>query len=146
MEGGDNYVVAGNQIEVHMSVTEPGDWIRVITAAVIDVEIDIKPGSFPNSINPDSNGVIPVAILTTSDFDATTVDASTVEFGPDGAMMIHKNAHLEDVDGDGDIDMVLHFRTQDTGIADGDTEASLSGETFDGQDILGTDSVRTVSE
>jgi hypothetical protein len=146
MESNDSYLVAGNQITVVMSVTEPGDWIRVVTAAVIDVEIDIKPGSFPNSINPNSKGVIPVAILTTGDFDATTVDASTVEFGPNGAAIIHQNAHLEDVDGDGDIDMVLHFRTQDTGIAHGDTEASLSGETFDGVDILGTDSIRTVPE
>ncbi len=30
-----------------------------------NVSIDIKPGSFPNSISPRSKGVIPVAILTT---------------------------------------------------------------------------------
>jgi hypothetical protein len=108
---------------------------------VVDIDIDIKPGSFPNSINPDTNGVIPVAILTTDAFDATTVDASTVTFGPAEATMIHKNAHLEDVDGDGDTDMVLHFRTQDTGIAHGDTEA-----THDGVLIIGVDSVRTVPE
>jgi hypothetical protein len=40
----------------------------------VAVPIDIKPGSFPNSINPQSKGVIPVAILTTDTFDATTVD------------------------------------------------------------------------
>ena len=44
----------------------------------ITVAIDIKPGSFPNSINPKSRGVIPVAILTTDSFDATTVDSTTV--------------------------------------------------------------------
>lgn len=32
LEGADSYIVAGNQITVNMSVTEPGDWIRVITA------------------------------------------------------------------------------------------------------------------
>lgn len=32
LEGSDSYVVAGNQINVSMIVTEPGDWIRVITA------------------------------------------------------------------------------------------------------------------
>jgi hypothetical protein len=137
MEGADSYVVDGNQITVSMGVSEPGDWIRVITKATIEVEIDIKPSSFPNSINPDTNGVIPVAILTTDAFDATIVDASTVTFGPAGATMIHKNAHLEDVDGDGDTDMVLHFRTQDTGIAHGDTEAPLNGTTYDGVLIIG---------
>jgi hypothetical protein len=32
LEGNDSYVVAGNQITVNMLVTEPGDWIRVVTA------------------------------------------------------------------------------------------------------------------
>lgn len=31
LEGGDSYVVAGNTITVTMGVTEPGDWIRVVT-------------------------------------------------------------------------------------------------------------------
>ncbi len=106
--------------------------------------IDIKPGNFPNSINLKSKGVIPVAILTTPSFDATTVDASTVTFGPDAATMVHKSAHLEDVDGDGDIDMVLHFKTQKTGIQASDTEATLTGETVGGVAFEGTDTVNIV--
>jgi hypothetical protein len=51
---------------------------------------------------------------------------------------------LEDVDGEGDIDMILHFNTQATGIQCGDTSASLTGETFDGQAIEGSDSVNAV--
>lgn len=107
-------------------------------------EIDIKPGSFPNSIYLGANGVIPVAILTTDDFDATSVDPDTVRFGPGQAMKVHPKAHLTDVDDDGDLDMVLHFWTQDTGIGAGDTEAVLTGETFDGTPIVGSDSVRIV--
>jgi len=42
------------------------------------VSIDIKPGSDVNSINLGSNGTIPVAIFSTVDFDATTVDPLTV--------------------------------------------------------------------
>ena len=103
----------------------------------VEVSIDIKPGSDPNSINCRHNGVIPVAILTTSDFDATTVDPSTVGFGPSAASATH-------VDGDGDMDMVLHFRQQDTGIACGDEEACLTGETTDGTAIEGCDAIRTV--
>jgi hypothetical protein len=33
MESNDSYLVSGSIIEVNMSVVEPGDWIRVITAA-----------------------------------------------------------------------------------------------------------------
>ena len=47
---------------------------RDACAEGITVSIDIKPGSSPNRINPKSNGVIPVGILTTDAFDATTVD------------------------------------------------------------------------
>jgi len=110
--------------------------------AVLPVTIDIKPGSDPNSINPRSKGVIPVAILTTETFDASTVDPTTVQFGPNGAAPVH--AALEDVDGDTDLDLILHFRTQETGIACGDTEAVLTGETTGGQAIQGSDSVNTV--
>ncbi len=105
-----------------------------------EVEIDIKPGSYPNSINLKSKGVIPVAILTSEDFDAATVDPETVVFAD--ASPVHYA--VEDVDYDGDYDLILHFRTQETSIASGDTEACLIGETYDGVSIVGCDSVRTL--
>ena len=111
---------------------------------VTTVAIDIKPGSLPNSINPKSKGVIPVAILTTGTFDATTVDSTTVRFGATGTEAAPVHSALEDVDGDGDTDLILHFNTQDAGIQCGDTSASLTGETFSGQAIQGADSVNTV--
>lgn len=136
--------VAGAGVFAYFSDTEAsiGNTFIAGTWGPIGVEIDIKPGSFPNSINPDSKGVIPVAILTTSDFDASIVDPDTVLFGPLGAWAEHWA--LEDIDSDGDEDMILHFRTQDTGITAGDTEAELTGKTLDGRDIHGSDSVRTV--
>ncbi len=113
--------------------------------------IEIRHGSNPNSINCSHNGVIPVAILTTStaagepvDFDATTVDSSTVTFGPDKAGPTHRRAHIKDVDSDGDMDMVLHFRQGSTGIQCGDVEACLTGQTSDGTPIEGCDAIRTV--
>ena len=63
-----------------------------------EVDIDIKPGSDPNSINLKSKGVVPVAVLTTPDFDAATVDPATVEFA--GASPVRWT--MEDVDGDTD--------------------------------------------
>jgi hypothetical protein len=125
-----------------------GDAWWLANSSVV-VAIDIKPGSWPNSINPDGKGVIPVAILTTSTdvgesvtFDATTVEALTVEFGPDGASATHSS--LEDVDLDSDLDMILHFKTPETGIQAGDTEACLSGKTVDGRNFKGCDAVRAV--
>ena len=111
---------------------------------VTTVTIDIKPGSFPNSIDPRSSGVIPVAILTTDTFDATTVDPTTVRFGPTGTEAAPVQWALEDVDGDGDVDLILHFNTEDTGIVCGVTSAFVTGQTVGTQTIRGSDSVRTV--
>src|SRR5207244_3350423 len=111
---------------------------------VITVIIDIKPGSTPNSINVRNSGVIPVAILTTPSFDATTVNAATVRFGPGSAVEAHGRGHVEDVDGDGDLDLMLHFRTEEAAIPCGATSATLTGQTAGGQAITGTDSVRTI--
>jgi hypothetical protein len=108
------------------------------------VAIDIKPGSYPNSINPRSKGVIPVAIITTGTFDAAAVDPTTVLFGPTGTEAPPAHSALADADGDGDIDMILHFNTHATGIVCGDTSASLAGKTFGGQAVKGSDSIRTV--
>ena len=104
---------------------------------VIEVDIDIRPGSETNPINLRSRGVIPVAILTTDDFDASTVDPRSLRFGPVGARAVHRRGHPADVDGDGDRDLLLHFRIRHTGIAPGDSEACLTGETSDGRPIEG---------
>jgi len=107
----------------------------------ITVTIDIKPGSLKNTINIESNGVIPVAILSTATFDASTVDPLSVMFGPSGAKESHGKGHLEDANGDGVADMVLHFKTQETGIVSGQTEATLTGKTLAGVDIVGSDAI-----
>ena len=110
----------------------------------IPISIDIKPGTFPNIVNPNSKGKIPVAILTTRFFDATTVDPTTVLFGATGNEVAPAHSATEDVDGDGDIDMVLHFVTQDTGITCGSASASLTGALFSGVRIKGSDALETV--
>ena len=110
----------------------------------IRAEIDITPGSNPNSINPKSKGKIPVAILTTDTLDATSVDSTTVFFGARKTKAHQVHSALEDVDKDGDIDMILHFKIQDTGIECGDNSAFLSGKTSSGQPIEGAGVITTV--
>ena len=85
-----------------------------------------------------------MAVLTTLDFDAATVDANTVRFGALRASAAPVSSALQDVDGDGDQDLVLRFKTPDAGITYGTTVAFLRASTVDGHALTGSDSIRTV--
>ena len=61
----------------------------------------------------------------------------------DCAVKAVHDGHVDDVNNDGFTDMVFHFSSKDTGIACGDSEATLTAQTFDGEEINGTDSVKT---
>ena len=111
------------------------------------VDIDIKPGNKRNLINPSSKGGIWVAILSDtnpdSPFDPSSqVVIPTVEFGRDGAKSVGEK--VDDINNDGLGDLLLRFKIPETGMACGDTEATLIGETMEGQTFTGTDSVQTV--
>ncbi len=116
---------------------------------VLRVAIDIKPRSFPNSINLGSGGTVPVAILSTATFDATTVDPTTVTLASAPVRLKGKGtpmASSEDLNGDGLPDLVVHVSTDALVLSEADTEAVLEGKTFDGKAIQGTDSVRIVPD
>ena len=99
-------------------------------------------GSDPNAINPESTDIMTLAVLGSVNFDATQVDFSTAVYGPGRASPL-RDGHVEDVNHDGFFDKLFHFNTQDTGIACGDTDTTLSGQTFGGDAFTGTASVKT---
>jgi len=125
---------------------DSGTVIGTQKISVTEGLLDIKPGSYPNSINTKSKGVIPVALLGTDSFNVTDVDVTTLTFGPSDAQPAHNLTdpivyaeHLQDVNYDGYIDLVSHYRTRQTGILVGHTSAELD---YDGSTV--DDSIRVV--
>ncbi|MBI3030565.1 MAG: hypothetical protein HYY64_13740 [Candidatus Rokubacteria bacterium] len=127
-------------------------WIGEATSGTCDLSItgadlfrepdmvDVKPTSFPNSwgCKALSKG-LPVGVLSSESFDATTIDVTSVRFGRTGteAQEIHKDkktgqpvAHPpKDLNGDGLLDMIFHFRFGDTGFSCADIPAGQSSFT-----------------
>jgi uncharacterized membrane protein len=120
-------------------------WIALF-APTIPVGIDIRPWSAHNYINPFSRMVFPVALLGSNDFDVADVDVTSLAFGLGGALPIWGLflSHW-DVNDDGWDDGISYYRSEETGIAMGDTEACLTGETLDGIPFKGCDAISTVS-
>ena len=116
----------------------PGQPVVVVR----EIAIDIRPGQDPPAINPGSNGVTTVAILSTPTFNATTVDPKSVKFGPNGVSPVHTS--IQDVNGDGIPDLVLQFSTLQIGITAGNTQACLTGNTTSGLGFMGCDTIQTV--
>ncbi|MFH1884065.1 MAG: hypothetical protein ABIL62_15315 [Planctomycetota bacterium] len=141
---------------VIVMLSRNGDTYELVKSVLL-VEIDIKPGSYPNVINLGSHGLIPVAILSDEGFDATTVDPGTIELA--GASVVKRGkgnkfmAHKEDADGDGLLDLVVQVATDDIDASlleevEEDNViyvyAVLTGSTYDGQDIEGRDEITIV--
>lgn len=82
----------------------------------------------------------PLAVRTTDGFDAGTVDPDTVLFA--GAAPVRWT--LEDVDGDGDLDLLFHFKMQELSLDENSIEVTLTGDTTDGKSFWGKDSVNSV--
>ena len=112
---GANHSVSFNNISVNGCLT------------TIEVPIDIKPMSCPNPLNVKSQGVLPVAILGTVDFNVNDIDPTSVKL--EGVTCI--KWAVEDVTTpyeplgipncldcstngpDGFLDLILHFNTQE---------------------------------
>jgi hypothetical protein len=110
---------------------------------VEEVQIDIKPGSWPNPLQLLKKGVLPVAVCGTEDFDVTTIDPATIRLTMNGIGVAPLRWSYEDVatpwlgepcgghdlNGDGYLDLSLKFNAQEVII-------TLGLDAFNDRDVI----------
>jgi hypothetical protein len=139
-----------SRVEVLTASNDPDLTNNVATTSLEvfkPVTIDVAPGDATNVVNLTRGGNVAIAILTTADFDAATVDVSTLCFGDADApaerscVERHGAGHLQDVDRDGDRDLLLHYLVSEVGIDADDSRACVKGRTLSGTGVFGCDAV-----
>ena len=116
-----------------------GDYELVLTGimpSTKQITINIKPGRRSDDsvpLNPRSRGKIPVAILSSPDFNPLSVDVESLRFGATGTenSLFKCNSRGADVNGDGRLDLICHFNNQDADFEPGDLEGILTGRLND---------------
>ncbi len=130
-------------------------WEPEIEFFTVPVVIDIKPGSDPNAININGKGVIPVAILGSTEFDVSWVDITTLDFAGLDVNVKGNGApqcSFDDVSGpelvpDGFTDLVCQFADDPTTWEPGDAVATLTGNLlpeFGGVAFSASDEIKIV--
>lgn len=134
---------------------------------VIQAKIDIKPERSRGINCRDGQEWVTVVIFSSADFDATSVEPESVVVASGGDLGYHSGAaentfvalalpspvqsnlsayqwqwHLDDVDGDGTIDLVMELRFDYTELTCDAAVAAVTGRTKDGNRFEGSDSVK----
>lgn len=113
------------------------------------VSIDVKPRSMENKINLSSHGLLPVALLTTEGFDASQFTPEIAHLSDASMVMSCEGAEAvrwtyQDVDGDGDLDLLFFFVVQELDLTAASTSVMLMAHGDFASEpihIMGTDSV-----
>ena len=112
-------------------------------AIAVNVDTDYGTSTAPAaSFDIDSEGAMHVAILGSPTVNVTTIDPTSVRFGPNAEPNVSP-AFFEDVNADGIPDLVLSFVPKAAGFGCYDTVVVLSGETYSKQPFFGTETVQT---
>ncbi len=128
-----------------------GYYIEFENCVPVDVDIDIKPGSDPSSVNcKNSKGTVPVAVFGSATFDVSTIDLNFLQLNGVDVVEVHDKLHIDDLNNDGFDDAVLHLdkagvcdATSDYPLKDSEP-ATLIGSTTSGQPFEGTNDISIV--
>ena len=129
------------------TATHPENTLAAFREAIAlgahQIELDVRPRSPANVVNPKARGALRVALLGSESFDPADVDVASVALGPAGARVLRDDG-LRDSDGDGLDDRLLRFEISETGLLGGETQLCVEGRTTTGAAFTGCDAIRTV--
>ena len=156
--------VSTSPVSAHVVITDTSYEANFGLSAFQEVQVDVKPGSGVNPLNLKSNGVLPVAILGSEDFDVTSIDPVTILLNgvsplrwsiediccqvDDTMEAVECNEDMEYPDGYDDL--MLKFETQEIAATLGDPARGdtvplyLSGELFDQTNFVGEEFILIV--
>jgi hypothetical protein len=156
-----------DEIAVHVVYDDGSEELFLIgPAQTLVVDLDVEPGSCPNPLNlraagdagdnPKKGGVLPVAVLGTTDFDVRNVDVTSLRL--EGVAPLRyayedvatpagrDDCECTDLGPDGHADLTLKFRKSEIASAlvagGGERELTLTGRLLDGTAIEASDCVQ----
>ncbi len=125
-----------DECDIANGTSSDNDGDGIPDECVLALALDIKPGACPNPFNRHGNGVLPVALVGTGEFDPAEVDLSTLQLsradgvggnagpneGPPGPHSVFEDVatpfggeacECHDLGGDGIDDLSMKFRTDE---------------------------------
>lgn len=110
----------------------------------VEISIDILPGNPNNTLSPRMKGLLPVAVFSSADFDATTADLASIalEGAPAAKIRGKYQAWLRDVNRDGLKDLYLLIDVRALNLPPGENSVALTVTTSEGREFSGTDTLR----
>lgn len=137
----DNGILESNTLGLNSN----GTYTLVISGvspSLLRIDATIRIGGTPEDgapVNPRSKGNIPVALLSSPEFDTPEVDQQSLRFGARGdeASLLRCNKADMDMNADGKPDLVCHFDTQTAAFEAGSIEGIVTGSLKDGRRFEG---------
>jgi hypothetical protein len=116
------------------------------TPEVQAISIDVRPGRNFARIRLGGRGNVPVALLSSDQFDALKVNQTSITFGAEGHEKSLRwcNKVGVDVNKDRRPDLLCNFDIKAAGFEDGDSLGKVKGVTVDGRPFEGTGPLKAV--
>jgi hypothetical protein len=109
-----------------------------------EVRLCVRPDSPQSPINARSQGLLQVALYSNDDFQNDDINISSIKFGKTGTEASVIRYLVQDLNKDGEDDLLLFFSTPNCGFSEGDKTAILTGKLKSGLSFYAEDSITVV--